>query len=275
MIYTWDLSPIAFHVLGHPIRWYGLGYLLGFSIMLYWGWKEIQYFKKHKPERRKQTGRRYFSDYHEWEYFVFVIFMVGIVGGRISHFLFFNPTPLIEDPLEVFRVWTGGMASEGGFILSILGAIYLAKKKGIHLWILADTGAAPLAFAFGFGRLGNFMNGELVGPPTNGNWGVIFPHIDELPRHVPVLYEFTIYMIVVALVTILFFKWKSRPTGILFPISIVGAAAGRFVVEYFKISPLDIGPFTSGQILCLVLIAGAYEIWRWLLGDPQRIFIDK
>ncbi|HEY5713785.1 MAG TPA: prolipoprotein diacylglyceryl transferase [Candidatus Gracilibacteria bacterium] len=277
MILTWHLNPVAFHVpfIGYPIRWYGIMYVVAFIIFLFWSWQNFKYIKDYKDPRTKTTHRRFYKDYSEWETIAFIGFLFGILGGRISHFAFFNPQPLIDDWTEIFRIWNGGMAIQGGFTAAIIYSIYTHWKNKRHLWVTADCITAPLAFAFGIGRIGNITNGELAGKPTNGDWGMIFPHIDEVVRHVPPVYELVGYMLIVALTTYLFIYWKSRPTGILFPISIIGAAVWRFFVEYYKVSPLNVGPFTSGQVLCLVLTLSGIIITIWLLKDPIRIELDR
>ena len=140
---------------------------------------------------------------------------------------------------------------------------------------MADMVTCPLAFAFGIGRIGNLINGELAGKPTGGDWGMIYPHIDNIPRHVPPFYELMGYLVIVAILHYLFVTWKTRPTGLIFPFSVMSAAAWRYVVEFYKVSPLDVGMFTSGQILCIFLFLSGIAIILWLLNDPIRIKLDK
>ncbi|MBV5324316.1 MAG: prolipoprotein diacylglyceryl transferase, partial [Rhodospirillaceae bacterium] len=112
-----------------------------------------------------------------------------IIGGRLGHVLLWDPGYYLSNPLEILMVWKGGMAFHGGLIGVIAAMFIYARRAGIPFFALADLAAAATPIGLGLGRLANFINGELVGRPTDVPWAVIFPHVDNLPRHASQLYE--------------------------------------------------------------------------------------
>jgi phosphatidylglycerol:prolipoprotein diacylglycerol transferase len=176
-----DLNPVLFHIWGPlAVRWYGLAYLLGFLggylILL----------------RMSKRGEFAVSP-QELSNFIIHVAIYGVfLGGRLGYVLFYAWDTFIHDPLFLFRVWEGGMASHGGILGVILVVLWTARKKKISFWNLTDSLALVAPIGLFFGRIANFINGELWGRPTDVPWAVIFPQAEDLtptPRHPSQIYE--------------------------------------------------------------------------------------
>ncbi len=161
------------------IRYYGLAYILGFLVG---AWLLSRYYKKdlspYNPEQ--QTD-------------LFVALIIGVVaGGRAGYFLFYTPELILSEPWKIFFVWEGGMASHGGFIGVAVATLYIAKKHGESFWLTADLVCSLAPAGLLFGRIANYLNGELWGKVTDISWAVLFstaPDRGTLPRHPSQLYE--------------------------------------------------------------------------------------
>ena len=163
------------------------------------------------------------------------IFIGTVVGARLAHTLIYEPEYYLAHPIDILKIWEGGLASHGGGI-GVLLAIWLFVRQhpeNKFLW-LADRLAIPTALTGCFIRLGNFMNSEIIGNPTDGSWGVVFERIDTLPRHPVQLYEAASYFAIFVLLLMLFRTTKSKQTGFLFGLFLTLVFAARFIIEYFK-----------------------------------------
>ncbi len=267
--YVHDLSPFLVEF-GHGvgIRYYGLAYALGF-VWLYWvlGMFECRGWLNWGRGTRDE--------------FLFWVALVGVVaGGRIGYMLVYDWRRLLADPLSLFRVWEGGMASHGGIIGVAMVTWIYAKRKKISFAALADAvaWAAPLALALG--RVANFINGELWGRPSTVPWAVIFPQAplvdgQMVPRHPSQLYEaFFEGLVVFVILWIARFKAKKLKPGTLSMLFLLSYSVARIGCEYFR-EP-DGGRFlwgsiTMGQALTvglLVLLAGVF-FWKLKSAPPK------
>ncbi len=249
----WDFDPVAFSILGLPVRWYGLVYVLGFLITVIYGQKICSKMGVNIPKK-------------DFENLVFGLFIAGVIGGRIGHFLFYSPSTFIENPIEILKLWHGGMSIHGGILGAMGYGLWWTKKKNFSFLRLADIFVIPLAIALIFGRLTNFINGELVGIPTQQDWGVIFPHIDDQLRHPSQLYEMGKNIILTGILVYFFQKEYWRRPGFLFSVFLIGYGILRFGIEFFREPDGMIWIFSTGQLLCLTMIAAA--IW---LGIKQKL----
>ena len=253
MTYTWDLNPIALSLMGLEIRWYGLVYVIGFFIALHLGWV---YWQKLK------IG----SDKKIFENFVFSTFIAGIIGGRLGLFLFYSPETILTDPLELLRVWNGGMSIHGGILGATLWGLWQCRKNNWNPLRVADIFMLPLAISLMLGRLANFVNGELHGRITDQTWGVIFPHVDDLLRHPSQLYEAGKNLIIATVIYAVIKKGGFKFPGLLTAIMLIGYGVMRFMIEYVREPERYIGPLTTGQVLCVVMATiGASIIVRIIL----------
>ena len=166
----WDIDPDLFliPIVNHPVRWYGLCWAVGLLLSQY-----IMTFI-YKNEGRTDKEMETMSIY---------IVAGTIIGARLGHVLFYEPMHFLNNPLKVFAIWEGGLASHGGTIGILIAAYLFARKTNVsYLWIL-DRLTIVAALTSCFIRVGNLMNSEMVGLPTNLPWGFIFTRVDEIPRH--------------------------------------------------------------------------------------------
>jgi phosphatidylglycerol:prolipoprotein diacylglycerol transferase len=273
------------------VRWYGLSYLAGFLA----GYLLLkQMIRKNQLEMGLQDLQDCLTR--------FAIFGV-MLGGRLGYFLFYTPEVPIEDPLQLIKVWEGGMASHGGILGGILVLLWWAKTHQVTFWNLTDCFAVVCPLGIGFGRLANFINGELWGRPTGSDWGVVFPlelpqmnpggawaHLRyDLPtltslvdsglltvRHPSQLYQalgegFLLFGILYLLRQT---SWSREKSGRLSMVFLLGYAVARFSVEFFREpdAALVFGWMSRGQFLSLFMILGAGVCLKLLSGNqkPQR-----
>lgn len=265
----WDPKPEIFTIpyLNWPILWYGLFFTLGFavgfpifvSILARYFSLRLENKKKSKEEIKKKATA--IADK-----ITFYMVVATVVGARIGHFLFYEkPSAYLQDPLEIFRVWEGGLASHGAAIAIIIALIFFSyriRQSDPDLsWIrLLDFVSVPTAFAAFCIRVGNFFNQEILGTPTNVPWAVVFGHpIDHsvpTPRHPAQLYEAFFYL---AVFGVLFFLSRKprflQVRGKLIGIFLILVFGFRFVIEFLKVEQSQIisfaSSFTMGQLLSL------------------------
>lgn len=248
---NWNISPEIID--GYQIRWYGLlfasGFIVGYQIM---SW----IFKKEGKSLK------------DLEALTLTMIIGTVVGARLGHCLFYEPEYYLMNPIEILKVWRGGLASHGAAI-GIVAALwfYCRKRKDIsYLWIL-DRIVIVIALAGCFIRLGNFFNSEIIGIPADVPWAVIFGRVDLVPRHPAQLYESISYL---GIFFILIFRYKKfgseLPAGQLFGLFLILIFGARFVIEFVKEkqSAFESGMLLDmGQLLSIPLIlAGIYFVYR-------------
>jgi phosphatidylglycerol:prolipoprotein diacylglycerol transferase len=262
----WNMNPVAFELGIFSVRWYGLVYVAGF-LLVDWLAPKISAILVNvsgsTESARTNITKKIWSD------ITFGAFLCGVLGGRLGEFVFYNPSVFLSDPLEVLKIWHGGMSIHGGIIGAVLFLFFFARSQRLSLWHITDSVVVPVAFVLGLGRIINYVNGELVGIPTNSDWGVVFPHVDTLLRHPTQLYESaTMFGLGVLLLGVflrisnkrkagqskLFFESGMFQTGWLSGLFLVGYGVFRFVVECWKDSPDVLLGLTMGQVLCVVMI---------------------
>jgi len=233
-------------------RWYGLLFVLGFIIGYYilaWIFK----VEKKSPK--------------DLDALTMTMIVATVIGARLGHCLFYDPAYYLSNPIQILKVWEGGLASHGAaFGILIALYIFIRKHKDFSFIWLADRLVIGIALAACFVRLGNFINSEILGKATDLPWAVIFYTIDDVPRHPSQLYEALTYF---ALFLFLLFRYKSQksniPKGELIGIFLTVLFSARFIIEFTKevqsvwekSLPLDMG-----QILSIPLIAlGLYLLY--------------
>jgi len=248
-----QFDPIAVSIGSFGIRWYGLMYLIGFVTALWLG----------RRCAARDTWRGWSP--REMDDVLFYGVIGVIIGGRLGYVLFYKPGYYLAHPLEIFYVWQGGMSFHGGF-LGVLVAMLLFARKSQKPWLGVMDFLAPLVPpGLSAGRLGNFINAELWGRPTDVPWAMVFPTVDGVPRHPSQLYEFALEGIFLFVLLWLYSK-KPRPTGTVSALFLMGYGASRFVVEYSRepdsfLGELALG-FTMGQWLSLpMVLVGAWLLW--------------
>jgi phosphatidylglycerol:prolipoprotein diacylglycerol transferase len=256
-----QIDPVALTLGPVQIRWYALAYLAGILL----GLTYIKRILLRENDPLCHPTRNDVDDFMNWA-------IIGIIlGGRVGYCLFYNASFYLENPTHIIRVWEGGMSFHGGFLGVVVSTILFSLKRKIDMLRLADLLACAAPIGLFFGRLSNFINGELYGRTTDVSWGVIFPHAGGLPRHPSQLYEATLEGI--ALFLILFMcsriqKVKENP-GLLAVIFIVGYALSRMVIELFREPDAHIGfvveSITRGQILSGGMIDGAFILFVYVM----------
>lgn len=252
MIFTHNISPVLFEIGSLEIRWYGL--LFAFGILL------AYFFIAWVFKREKFDVARLDS-------VVIFLFVGMVIGARLGHIFFYNPSYYLNDPIEIFKIWHGGLASHGaaiGLLVAYLLWIFIYKIKFSKY---ADVFVLGFPIAAGFVRIGNFFNSEIVGNFTNGKWGVVFAKLGEdLPRHPVQLYSALMNWLIFLILFLVYKKYfgKVRPLFFLF-LYILLYFSGRFIVEFWKDlhGPLTSLPISMGQLLSVlpILIAACYFIF--------------
>lgn len=252
-----QFDPIAIHLGTFGIHWYGLMYLIGFLGVLVLGKWRI----RHTPGCI--INERDLDD------MLFYGALGVILGGRLGYVLFYQPGYYLSHPQEILAVWQGGMSFHGGF-LGVLVAMWLfVRKTGKH-WLAVMDFVAPLVpLGLGAGRLGNFINGELWGRATDVPWAVIFPQVDNLPRHPSQLYEFALEGVVLFLVLWLY-SAKPRPVGAISGLFLIGYGLSRFVVEFAREPDSFLGPLALGMSMGQWLSLPMIVIGAWMLQRALR-----
>ncbi len=187
-----------------------------------------------------------------------------IIGARIGYVLFYDLKSYLNNPLEIFAVWHGGMSFHGGMIGSLLAGYLCCRKFRVNFWQSADLVVVTAPIGLGLGRLGNFINGELYGRVANVPWAMVFPAGGPLPRHPSQLYEF--FLEGVLLFTILWIaKNRRHMAGSMTALCLVLYGVFRFIVEFFREPDAQLGfiagPFTMGQILSVLTMLGGIVLY--------------
>ncbi|MBC8205862.1 MAG: prolipoprotein diacylglyceryl transferase [Kiritimatiellales bacterium] len=256
--WTHDLNPVLFHIWGPmAVRWYGVAYLLGFL----GGYLILK--------RLAKRGEFAVPEEELGNFIVHLAIFGVFLGGRLGYVLFYARDLFFQDPLFAFRVWEGGMASHGG-ILGVLAVVgWYAWKKKMPFWNLTDGLALVAPIGLFFGRIANFVNGELWGRPTQVAWGVIFPQAGDAvptPRHPSQLYEALGegLLLFIALWAVRKTAWGKREGSVSVLFLLIYAAA-RIASEFFRTPDagydLYLGWITKGQLFSSFMIVGAIAIF--------------
>lgn len=264
-----QLDPIAFRLGPLAVHWYGIMYLCGFGAGYY-----LAIIRARKPG--SGWTEEQISD------LTFYVALGVILGGRIGYSLFYGFDRLVANPLWLFKLSEGGMSFHGG-LLGVLTAVWLFCRKYQKEWVpLMDFVAPMVTPGLFFGRIGNFINGELWGRPVedlNYPLAMIFPHVDSLPRHPSQLYEAALEGVCL-FVLLWWFSSRPRPRMAVSSLFLIGYGLARFSVEFFREPDADKGYFfgwmTEGQILSapmiiigIILFAYAYHRAGRTTGSPN------
>ena len=252
MLHYPQFSPDVFSIGPFAVRWYGLTYVLGFlSAWLLGRWRV-----KHS----KVFTKTQFDE-------VLIYGLLGVVlGGRIGYILFYQPAYFLADPLEILKLWHGGMSFHGGLIGVILAQWLTGRRYGKTFFQTIDFMAPLVPPGLFFGRIGNFINAELWGRVTDAPWGMVFPNAGPLPRHPSQLYEAALEGIALFLI-VWVYSSKPRPTMAVSGVFALGYGLFRCFVEFFRqpdahLGYLAFGFVTMGMILCLpMIVLGCVLLW--------------
>jgi len=248
MIIYPEIDPVLFQIGPLKLYWYGTMYLIGFLIAWWLG------SRRARAETAVITPEQ-MSDV------IFYGVLGVIVGGRIGYVVFYGLPTFLDAPLNIFKIWQGGMSFHGGLIGVLIAAWLYARKIKRGFFEVTDFIAPLVPLALGAGRIGNFINGELWGRPTDLPWGMVFPHVDHIVRHPSQLYQAALEGLVLFIILWLFSK-RPRPTMAVSGLFLIGYGTIRFFAEFLRTPDLHLGFvafewMTMGQLLTLPMpVAG-------------------
>ncbi len=244
------MNPIAFSIGPVAVHWYGLMYLLGFAIA--WSLAVC---------RGKKTGQWTSNQVSD---LIFYSALGVIVGGRLGYMLFYDFSGFWHNPLNLFKVWDGGMSFHGGLIGVCTAVYFYSRALKRTFWSVMDFGAPLVPIGLGLGRIGNFINGELWGRVSQVPWAMVFPNAGPLPRHPSQLYEFFLEGVVLFLI-LWIYSSKPRPTMAVSALFLLCYGVFRFFVEFFRqpdpqLGFIVFGWLTMGQLLSVPMIVAGL-VW--------------
>lgn len=255
-MYAPDFDPIAVSIGPVSIHWYGIMYLLGFAAFMLLGTRRT------RDEWRGMTRA-------DIEDLLFFGVLGVILGGRLGFCFLYQPEWFLSHPLDIFKVWQGGMSAHGGIIGSILAAALFARLRGKTFFTVTDFVAPLVAPGLMFGRIGNFINGELWGRAASSDlpWAMAFKHSGSMiARHPSQLYEALLEGVLLFTV-VWIYSAKPRESGKVGALFCMGYGTVRFIVEYFREPDSFLGfgllGLTRGQWLSLPVFALGLAVWLW------------
>ena len=244
-----NFDPVAIQIFSIEIRWYSLAYIIGILL----GWILSKRFFISNVELKEK-----FDDF-----LTFVILGI-IIGGRLGYVILYNPNYYLDNFIDIFKIWEGGMSFHGGLIGVVLASIYFAKKNNQNFFIYLDVISIVAPIGIFFGRIANFINSELYGTETNLPWAVQFIKKDNLYRHPTQLYEAIFEGLILFLILIyLRNKGLMKITGLMSGIFLICYSIFRFMIEFLRVPDEQIGylllNLTMGQIIsCIFFLIGIY-----------------
>lgn len=249
-----SIDPVFLRLGPLQFRWYGLMYVIGFL---------ASYFIiRNEAQRRKLAlENEAIAD------LIFCLALGVVAGGRLGYVLFYDLEAYIAHPLRIFAIWQGGMSFHGGLLGVAIAGLWYARRYNMTYLQLMDLAAFATPVGLGLGRIGNFINGELFGRPTNMPWGIIFPGGGPLPRHPSQLYEAFLEGFVLFFVVRLLAR-RYQASGTAMAAFLSGYGLFRFVVELFRQPDSQLGLywgfFSMGQLLSLPLFLAGGILLVWL-----------
>lgn len=265
-----EIDPIAFSVGPVDVHWYGIAYVVG--IMLGWFYARRLIETPRLWAGEAPMSRVQLDDFLVWA-------AVGIIlGGRIGYILFYDFPNVAAEPLRAIQIWNGGMSFHGGFAGTTLAMLLFARRHRIPVWSLFDIVAAVVPIGLFFGRIANFVNGELWGRLSDAPWAVVFPQAGPFARHPSQLYEAGlegIALLAVLALAIWRFGALKRP-GLVTGLFVCGYALSRITVEFFREPDAQLGYLyggwlTMGMLLSLPMLAvGVWAIVRARAAAPKN-----
>ena len=222
---TWNANPEIFNIGSFAVRWYGVlfasGFLIGYFIMQ-------DFFRREKiPLKLLDQLTTY-------------MVLATIIGARLGHCLFYEPEYYLSHPIEILKIWEGGLASHGGAIGIIIALYIFSRRNNVSYWWILDRIAIVTALAGFFIRMGNLMNSEIFGKVTDLSWGFIFvrasnPALAVDPRHPTQIYEALSYLLIFAILMIIYYRTGGKfPEGLTISLFMIMVFTARFFIEFLK-----------------------------------------
>ena len=256
-MFTHNLSPILFDLGFFSIRWYSLAYIAGIILGWWFGKKII--FQKFQKTHNEISEK--FDDL-----IAYLIFAI-IIGGRAGYVIFYNFEFYFFNPIDILKIWEGGMSFHGALIGIIAATYFFSKKKNLSSLLLLDVIACVAPIGIFFGRISNFINGELVGKITSVSWSVIFPSVDMNPRHPSQIYEAIFEGVILFIILNIIINKKNYLTGTCSYLFLIFYGIFRIFSELFREPDIQIGYIfnfiTMGMILSLFMILSGIVLYKF------------
>lgn len=256
------IDPVAVAVGPFAVRWYALAYIVGLLV----GWRYCIWLSGRPP---RLVGRQDVDDFLVWA-------TLGIVlGGRLGYVLFYNLPYYSQHPVEALYLWHGGMSFHGGALGVILAILLFTRRRGIPVFAFSDIVCAAMPIGLLFGRIANFINGELFGRETDVPWAMVFPNGGPVLRHPSQLYEAFCEGILLFLVLLVAGRRGARwRPGVISGLFLAGYAVARMSGELFRQPDAQLGflvfGMTMGQLLSIPLLIAGIALILWALRHPAE-----
>ncbi|MBU0888089.1 MAG: prolipoprotein diacylglyceryl transferase [Alphaproteobacteria bacterium] len=253
------IDPVALELGPLVIRWYALAYIAG----LIGGWRYALRLTRREPV---YFEAQLLDDFVVWA-------TLGVViGGRLGYVLFYRPEYYFADPVQILMVWQGGMAFHGGLLGVLVATILFARKNTVPLLPLADIVCAAAPIGLFFGRIANFINGELFGRTSDVPWAMVFPHGGPIARHPSQLYQAGLEGLALFIVlALLIFVWRARDKpGLVAGAFFLGYGIARFIGEFFRQPDSFLGFLTFGTTMGQLLSLPMMLLGLWLIRHALK-----
>ena len=252
-MFTHNLDPVIFNLGFISIRWYSLAYVLGILIGWWYGKKLIS--------NKSQLLKEKFNLKNFDDLITYIVISI-IIGGRLGYVVFYNIEYYHSNPIDIFKIWEGGMSFHGALIGIILGTYIFSIRRKIETLFLLDVIACVSPIGIFFGRIANFINGELVGKVSSVPWSVVFPSLDLVPRHPSQLYEAILEGLILFVILNIIFLKKKYEIGKCSCLFLIYYGIFRIISEYFREPDIQLGYIydlaSMGSILSFVMfLSGA------------------
>tara|TARA_B100001175_G_scaffold317576_1_gene335069 strand:- start:1783 stop:2565 length:783 start_codon:yes stop_codon:yes gene_type:complete len=248
-----NFDPVALEIFSLEIRWYSLAYIIGILM----GWIVCKKFFIKK-----------FEIYEKFDDYITYLIIGIILGGRLGYIIFYNFNYYLNNILDIFKIWDGGMSFHGGLIGVIVASIIFASKNKQDSFLYMDLVSLVAPIGIFFGRVANFINSELYGKVTDVPWGVTFIQIDNLARHPSQLYEAAFEGVILFLI-LLYFKNKKflETPGLISSIFLIFYSIFRIIVEFFRVPDEQLGylifNLSMGQIISIIFIIAGITLYNF------------
>ena len=256
-------DPVAFHLGPLAIHWYGLSYLVSFSL--------ICYLIHHSNERKQMLSDDDLASFSNQ------VMLAIILGGRLGYVMFYQPNWILSDPVKIIQIWKGGMSFHGALMGGLLMTHLFCRLKCISTFKMMDLVSLYIPIGLFFGRIANFINQELPGRVTDVAWGVVFPKVDTFSRHPSQLYEAFFEGFMLFILVRVYSSYFQIYTGARSFFCLVMYATFRFFIEYFRQPDPQLGllimNFSMGQILSLVMLfmgLVGFMMTQWYSKNDQN-----
>lgn len=266
-----EIDPVALQLGPLAIHWYGLTYLVAFSLWFLLALRRLKHPPYSSIGGAGAWGRKDVED------MLFLGIAGAVIGGRIGYCLFYKPGFYLEHPLQIFAIWQGGMSFHGGLLGVIGSQMWFARSRGKPFWQVMDFLAPCVPLGLAAGRIGNFINGELWGRPADPGlpWAMVFPQSGSMfPRHPSQLYQFLLEGLLLFVLLWLYAR-RERREGQVAGAFLAGYGVFRFIAEYFREPDSYLGllawNMSMGQWLSIPMVVVGAMLWTWAARRPGKL----